>query len=557
MRFHRGNLAWFGRVRQSNRRESEEASDLGTAALLAGKLESETAKPSDPSFSIGRSDAVDSQAELAVTLTLEVTSPQASQLGGGKRKSFGHQGGSIGRDKASSWVLPHTKVSARHANISFRNGVFYIEDTSTNGVFLNSRTNRLVRGRPQALKSGDCILVEPYVIEVVVSNEIEVAPKSVPHGGPQAADPFDLDDPFEPGGVPLPSITPTLEPRSEALAGQELDPLKLLGGTPKESPRRNEPVARDLELRSPLDRHYQAPALPAPVVAAAPVDDVLPAAKYSIPEGYDPLGPDDPEPLPQPREVPRVQTPVPDVSSSPIARRPTPAPIPPEPTISAAPAEASKAPSSPEHTVVDFSAVLEGAGLDPDQVTPELAQTFGQIVRVVVSGVMDILRARQQIKDEFRLRMTQFRPADNNPLKFSANVDDALHNLLVKRNAAYLEPVEAFEDAFDDLRDHQIAMLAGMRVAFESMLASFDPDRLQEQFDRVLKRGSLLGVPAKLRYWDLFRDQREELQKDPDDAFRKLFGEEFARAYEAQLQRLKSQRLPRSKPDPEPEPEGR
>ena len=59
--------------------------------------------------------------------------------------------------------------------------------------------------------------------------------------------------------------------------------------------------------------------------------------------------------------------------------------------------------------------------------------------------------------------MTHFRPADNNPLKFSANVDDALHNLLVKRNAAYLAPVEAFADAFEDLRNHQIAMLAGMR----------------------------------------------------------------------------------------------
>ena len=78
------------------------------------------------------------------------------------------------------------------------------------------------------------------------------------------------------------------------------------------------------------------------------------------------------------------------------------------------------------------------------------------------------------------MRMTQFRPADNNPLKFSANVDDALHNLLVKRNAAYLQPVDAFEDAFDDLRYHQLAMLAGMRVAFESMLAQFDPDRLRE-----------------------------------------------------------------------------
>ncbi len=142
------------------------------------------------------------------------------------------------------------------------------------------------------------------------------------------------------------------------------------------------------------------------------------------------------------------------------------------------------------------------------------------------------------------MRMTQFRPADNNPLKFSANVDDALHNLLVKRNAAYLGPVEAFEDAFDDLRNHQIAMLAGMRVAFESMLAQFDPDRLQEQFDRQLKKGSLLGVPARLRYWDSYREACSAMVKDPEACFRKLFGEEFAKAYEEQLKRLKAEGSP-------------
>jgi type VI secretion system FHA domain protein len=157
----------------------------------------------------------------------------------------------------------------------------------------------------------------------------------------------------------------------------------------------------------------------------------------------------------------------------------------------------------------------------------------------VVSGVMDVLQARQQIKDEFRMRMTHFRAADNNPLKFSVNVDDALHNLLVKRNPAYLQPVDAFVDAFDDLRSHQIAMLAGMRVAFESMLAEFDPDRLQEEFDRQLNKGSLLSVPAKLRYWDLFRDKCRDMVKDPETSFRELFGEEFAKAYEDQLKRLK------------------
>jgi type VI secretion system FHA domain protein len=189
-----------------------------------------------------------------------------------------------------------------------------------------------------------------------------------------------------------------------------------------------------------------------------------------------------------------------------------------------------------------LAAVLAGAGLEGVQVTPELAETFGKILRVVVAGVIDVLRARHQIKDEFRMRVTHFKPKENNPLKFSADVNDALHNLLVKRNEAYLGPVEAFDDAFDDLRDHQMALLAGMRVAFDFLLAEFHPDRLQEQFDRQLKRVSLLGMPAKMRYWDLYQEKYQQADKDPEVRFRKLFGEAFAQAYEEQLRLLKSRR---------------
>ena len=155
--------------------------------------------------------------------------------------------------------------------------------------------------------------------------------------------------------------------------------------------------------------------------------------------------------------------------------------------------------------------------------------------------MMEVLKARQVIKDELGVQVTMFRPADNNPLKFSANVEDALHNLLVKRNAAYLGPVDAFEDAFDDLRNHQMATLEGIRVAFESMLAEFDPDRLQEQFDRSMKRGSLLSVPAKLLYWDMYREKFGDMVRDAEASYADLFGDEFKRAYEEQLRRLKAQ----------------
>src|SRR5262245_46908315 len=152
---------------------------------------------------------------------------------------------------------------------------------------------------------------------------------------------------------------------------------------------------------------------------------------------------------------------------------------------------------------------------------------------------MEVLRARDRMKDELRMRGTTFKVAHNNPLKFSANVDDAFHNLLVKHNTAYLNPTDAVEDAFRDVREHQAAFLAAMRLAFEKMLAEFDPAKLQEEFDRQMKKGSILGVPAKMRYWELYRDRYGDMAKDAETSFRTLFGDEFAKAYEEQLERLR------------------
>lgn len=184
--------------------------------------------------------------------------------------------------------------------------------------------------------------------------------------------------------------------------------------------------------------------------------------------------------------------------------------------------------------------LLASAGILGVEPSAELAQTIGEVLRVTVSGLMEVLRARERVKDELRIRGTSFKPANNNPLKFSANVDDAFHNLLVKRNPAYLSAPAAFDDAMSDIRDHQAAILAALRLAFETMLARFDPNRLQEDFDRQIRKGSILGAPAKLRYWDLYRDKYGELVKDADSGFRNLFGEEFTRAYEEQLKRLKA-----------------
>jgi type VI secretion system FHA domain protein len=310
-------------------------------------------------------------------------------------------------------------------------------------------------------------------------------------------DPFEIDvaittDSLATSGHPLPVQSPggMADPDDVSLS-------QLLGPGPK--PIRSGPVANDPGAGSLLNEPYAPPAPP--------------------PSDYDPWS---------------------DIAQ----QEPTPSPVPPQPTerpADARPVAPSLArPADEGSGTVSLAAVLEGAGLTGADVTADLARDLGAILRVVVSGVIDVLKARQKIKDEFRLQGTIYQRENNNPLKFSADASHALQQLLVHRHKANLGPVEAFEDAFDDIRNHQMAMLSGVRVAFEAMLERFDPDRLQEAFDRQLKKGSLLPVPAKLRYWELYRETVRDMVSDADRSFRTLFGDDFGAAYEEQLGRLKA-----------------
>src|SRR5436190_2414749 len=444
------------------------------------------------------------------TLTLDISNTREVNPRDATQHVFGEDGGSIGRAPSNSWVLTHNKVSGQHARITFRSGVFYIQDMSRNGVSVNSPDNRLIRDRPYALKSGDRIFIDPYELDVWIDAGSARSPRQ-PH-----ADPF-VEDPFAPrDDVLLPDQNLGAIPASPV--NDDVDPLKFFDPVGTSSPRKPVPMVPPVD--EILGQHYQPPAIvPTPPTPSKP-------AAYepgAIPAGYDPLSPDDsllPQSPPPPPVVIRprpgdssiearrkskdvsseestVRQPTvpPSTAASAAVEPPVPAaPVPP-PQPDPAPRRLDAGPRPGSHSA-DLAELMSGAGVPDAAITPELSRNLGQIIRIVVAGLMDILQSRQRIKEEFGIQHTMFRQVDNKPLKFSANVEDALHNLLVKRNAAYLAPVEAFADAFDDLRDHQLAMLAGMRVAFEAMLAEFDPDQLQASFDRELAKVTLPLVPA-------------------------------------------------------------
>ena len=192
-----------------------------------------------------------------------------------------------------------------------------------------------------------------------------------------------------------------------------------------------------------------------------------------------------------------------------------------------------------------LAAFLEGigiAGLPITQLTPELMRLVGQLLHEATRGTVDLLVARAALKREVRAEMTMIVARENNPLKFSPSVEVALDHLLKPPARGFMPPDKAMRDAYDDLRAHQFGFLAGMRAALEGVLKRFDPVLLEGKLTQGSMLSSMIPGSRKARMWDVFQQHYGQISAEASDDFHELFGKEFLRAYEAQLDQLQKGR---------------
>ena len=170
-------------------------------------------------------------------LALSVVSEQGGTLGATAYKIFDERGGSIGRIAGNDWVLPDSQnfVSSRHARVSASGGVFFLEDTSSNGTFINAPDRLASRGEPQQLTDGDRLYIGDYeiIVQLIPSAPAEIAARSP---APTIADaptrlqaPVAARAPAQPAAPARPALLPELPPPS-ALGLGTVDPLAALGG---------------------------------------------------------------------------------------------------------------------------------------------------------------------------------------------------------------------------------------------------------------------------------------------------------------------------------------
>ena len=232
------------------------------------------------------------------------------------------------------------------------------------------------------------------------------------------------------------------------------------------------------------------------------------------------------------------------VNPSPPDRAPPAAPL--TQAQPSAPTPAPQISSMSQYCLGDLtSAFLEGAGLSADRaklhLTPEFMRTFGEAFRIAIEGSIDLLAARSEIKQEFRAGVTIIGSSANNPLKFLPNADGVIMQLVGQHFPGFMKPVPAIREAYDDLRVHQLALMAGIRAAYTEALKRFDPEKMEQEAPRASLLNSLYDGSRKAALWDEYKRNFSKLKDSAEDDLTAFSGQTFVQAYEAAAEAAKGQ----------------
>lgn len=391
-----------------------------------------------------------------MTCKLEIVSEHRDIVGDDAVRVFGEKGGSIGRSLQNDWILPDPDrfISGRHATIDCKGGIYYLLDTSTNGVYINGDCEPIGKGNPRRLFNGDMVRFGNFEIEVTIDKGESLA--------------MPLDDDPDPG---VADHSSSLVPEESQLVGVQLLDEEALTG----------------------DDEFQS-ALFGEAVETGVAESAVRKAVKQI-------------------EPPKHATPRALVESDLVAT-----------------------------DLLD--SFLDGLGISRSELHAsvdlgEVMQNAGEVMREFVEGTTQLLGSRANLKNAFRLDQTTVLPRHNNPLKLSANSKDSIKQLLVGKEGEYLGPRDAVREVCRDLLFHQDAFLDAMNSAFIEFADRFDPEELQDGFDRMISGNIFTRFLNKSKYWDLYHEVYPIMTEKGGGRFPQMFAEEFVRAYERQIAEYK------------------
>nr|WP_245217490.1 type VI secretion system-associated FHA domain protein TagH [Rheinheimera maricola] len=392
-------------------------------------------------------------------------------------KRFDATGGTLGRSEQADWFLPDPErvVSGVHALICYKNSEFSIEDKSTNGLFVNRSVDALGQGNRHILQHGDVLCMGDYEIQVALVDSVT----KVNNDTHINAD-----------------VTTTSAVRQTASLGIPIADVAVSAFSTNAANPVDSAVGSHIQNRQremTLDDHFSAP------TALIPDDwgsDWLNTESEGLPE------------IPQ---------------AKPVATRVN--KIEPQQNINDAPA--------------CLLAFLNGLGVsEANQQLMNSVQWWeqlGQAFQQSLHGVIEVMRERSNVKSTFRVNQTTFQQRENNPLKFSANIDEAFHNLFNRPGSSFMPAKQAIAEAFADISRHESAIVAGAAGAMDGLLQQLAPQHIEATDYGGSFVDKVNPAQRQARYWQRYKALHVDLAAELNSKDKQGVNDDFIRAYEAFL----------------------
>lgn len=400
------------------------------------------------------------------------------------------------------WVLPDPAkhISGHHFDVAFRDGTYWLTDVSTNGTFVQGQQHRLEG--PYRLQGGERLIVGHFVIAVEVSQVSGDATVAAVHALPGNAPAVEAD-PWDLGETPLNPVNPLPKPASNPHhlddVAQDFVPLQL-PSIPhgKETVPVNPRVAREMAQAHARAQGVQQPSVP----ESNPEATMLSHPPFVPP----PTGVQD-------------------------ARNFSSAPVPPaqQPVAMATPPQATQTDDKGRAVIEAF---CRGAGLSLDAgygVDPaHLAEQLGRSVRRSADEIMNMLQDRANVKQFTRGGERTMRSATgNNPMKFLPDSEQAMEAMFLNPRDGFMTGPDGFENALQDLRQHQMAVFAALQPALAEVLKGLAPEDIEGRDPSATN----LLTSAKGRHWDTYVNRWDEKAEQGDHGMLDAFLQAFAKAY--------------------------
>ncbi|TIV24604.1 MAG: type VI secretion system-associated FHA domain protein TagH, partial [Mesorhizobium sp.] len=182
------------------------------------------------------------------------------------------------------------------------------------------------------------------------------------------------------------------------------------------------------------------------------------------------------------------------------------------------------------------SAFLRGMGVEeadfPGRDSLAEMEKFGREYRLMLDGLMQLLRKRAEEKGSARVAQTVVGSSEVNPLKFLPTVEDVIVTIIAERSPGFLSGEAAISDAVKDLAQHHVRAWRGVQAALRRMIDRFDPAAIEEELKSNSAIGNLLAGGRNAKLWELYQKRHRDIAQSAESSFLGEIGADFRDAYE-------------------------